>query len=104
MDLLKWLWPIRTGLTIIDVWTLFHTAFWLFAGSCFWSWKIPLEPAITVALSLAYVWEAFERFAEPRWPHLWLNPESWANSYISDPLTAIVGVAFAYYALDNWRV
>jgi hypothetical protein len=32
----NWFWPVRTGITFFDVWTIFHLAFWVFMGSNFW--------------------------------------------------------------------
>ena len=102
-DAVTWFWPVRTGQTFIDVWTIFHLAFWVFMGSTLWAVKMPLPNALLGGVAAAYCWELFERYAEQRWPTIWLNPESWLNSYVSDPLTCVVGVAFAFYALENWR-
>jgi hypothetical protein len=33
-----------------------------------------------------------------------LHPESFANAYVSDPLTSVLGVLFSYYVLEHWRV
>ncbi len=101
-----WLWPVQTGRTFFDVWSIFHLTFWVFAGSVFWSFRDGFERprAMLVGLALAYVWELFERWAEPRYPDRWLNPESGLNAYVSDPLTCVLGMLFAWYALDNWRV
>jgi hypothetical protein len=103
---MDWIYPIHTGHTFFDVWTIFHQAFWLFAGSCFWAFRDTIEKprALVVGLVMAYGWEVFERYAERRWPDRWLNPESWLNSYVSDPLTCVVGILAAWYALDNWRL
>jgi hypothetical protein len=100
----SWLWPIRTGKTFVDVWAVVHLSFWIFMGSCFWAVKIPRGWALLLGLVLAFGWEVFERFAEKRWPNLWLNPESWVNAYISDPMTCVIGVLGIYWALDRWGV
>lgn len=94
----------KTGHAFIDVWTLAHFSFWLFIGSCLWALKVNRPIAIATCMILAYGWEIFEKFAEHRWPDKWLNPESWLNSLISDPLTCILGLAVMWYALDNWRM
>jgi hypothetical protein len=99
----KHLWPIVTGRTIIDVWTIVHVSFWIYAGSIGWSNKVKLWHMIIIGFALSLVWEAFEKFAEKKWPHLWLNPESFVNSWISDPLTSTIGICFIYYALNHWR-
>lgn len=103
---MEWLWPIRTGKTLIDVWTIFHLAFWVFMGSNFWAVQryIDRPRAMLAGLCGAYLWELFERYAERKWPNVWLTPESLVNSYVSDPLTCVLGMLFAWYALDNWRV
>jgi hypothetical protein len=92
-----------TGQSFLDVWTIAHLAFWTFIGSALWPMKIPLRTALLACVSVAFAWEVFERFAEKKWPHIWLSPESWLNAYVSDPLTAVVGVAGMYYALNHWR-
>jgi hypothetical protein len=103
---MKWheyFYPIKTGITFLDAWTVFHLAFWLFFGSCVYFLKIPRWQILSGCMALALAWEIFEKFAEKQWPHVWLNPESWVNSWISDPLTCVVGVLFSWYILDNWR-
>jgi hypothetical protein len=99
-----WLWPIKTGRTLFDVWAVVHLSFWVFAGSCFWAVKIPKGWALVIGLVLALAWELFERFAEKKWPNLWLNPESWVNAYVSDPMTYIIGILGIYWALDRWGI
>jgi hypothetical protein len=102
---MEWLYPIRTGRTFFDVWTIFHLAFWVFMGSNFWNARgyVDKSTALMLGLAASYMWEAFERYAECRWPKLWLSPESWYNSYLSDPMTCVIGILFAWYALENWR-
>jgi hypothetical protein len=103
-----WLWGV-VGKSFIDVWTLAHLSFWLFVGSLLWPvfsresfWSRPRMLAFGLCLIAAYGWELFERFAEKRWPQLWLHPESWLNSYVSDPLTTVVGVLGMMYLLDRF--
>jgi hypothetical protein len=93
----------RTGYSLLDVWTIVHVSFWIFAGSVLWSLKVPRTAAFAGCLAVALIWEAFERVAEKEWPNHWLNPESWWNSYVSDQLTVFVGVLGIWYALDHWR-
>lgn len=99
----SWLWPIRTGITVIDVWSIFHLCFWAYMGSNLWSFGWPIQRAIVVGVLLSFAWEFFERAAEAAWPHIWKNPEGFLNAYVSDPLTSVVGILFAYYALNHWR-
>jgi hypothetical protein len=56
---------------------------------------------LSVSMVVAFAWEAFERFAEPRWPDIWLTPESILNSYVSDPLTCLLGVLGIFWLLDR---
>jgi hypothetical protein len=106
--MMTWLWPIKTGKTFIDVWSIVHLSFWVYAGSLAWSLFGLADKqksrvlALSVCLGLAYLWEVFEYFMAPRYPDIWLTPESWFNSWVSDPLTCILGVLFIWYALDHW--
>jgi hypothetical protein len=96
---MNYLWPIRTGQTFFDAWSVIHLCFWVFIASNFFALKIPMFKAGVVCLFIAFLWEIFERFAEPAWPAIWRHPESWINSWVSDPLTAILGVLIAYSLL-----
>lgn len=113
--MMTWLWPIHTGRTFFDVWSLVHLTFWFFAGSIFWSREYHqklsgLSQGLDLrgmnfgyCLVMAFGWEVFERFAEKQWPQYWLSPESWYNSWVSDPLMCAVAVLACWYALDHWR-
>lgn len=91
-----------TGYSFFDVWTLAHLSFWIFIGSSLWGLKAGKWLAVGVGLALALVWEAFEYFvAYKLWPDRWLDPESWGNSLVSDPLTCIVGVLGIWFLLDT---
>jgi len=96
-----------TGSSFLDVWTVPHLAFWIFVGSVLWPFSKNKDfgfrlICLGVCLFWAFAWEVFERFAEAEWPTLWLHPESWYNSYVSDPLTTVVGVLGMMWALDRW--
>ena len=101
---MKWLIGGRTGYTFLDVWSIAHFAFWVYVGSCTWSLKTNRWTLMAICLLGAYAWEVFEYYMAPRYPKLWLNPESWWNSWVSDPLMCVLGVLFMWYALDHWRV
>lgn len=96
-----WLYG-STGISFIDVWTAAHVGFWIFVGSTLWAVKMKRVFALLCCMSGAVSWEIFERFGEKAWPNLWLNPESWWNAWLSDPLTCVVGVLGMYLALDKW--
>ena len=98
---MKWLYPIVTGKTLVDTSTVIHLAFWIFFGSCCAYARTSLGKALLISFALAAVWEVFERFAELRFPEMWQHPESWLNAWISDPLTAFLGVWFAYWLVSK---
>jgi hypothetical protein len=102
---MDWIWPIKTGRTFFDVWTIVHFSFWVFVGHIAWVFHWNRWYSMLCFIALAFIWEGFERYMEPRHPDLWQNPESWVNAYLSDGLfTCILGVLFIWYALDHWRV
>lgn len=101
---MNWFWPIATGKSFFDVWTIVHLSFWIFAGHIPWVFGWNRVWSFIGCLAFAFGWEVFEHFMIPRHPHVWLNSESWWNSWLSDPLTCVVGVLFIWYALDHWRV
>lgn len=94
-------WPIVTGKTFLDTATVIHISFWIFFGSCFAYKRTPIHKAMVISLFIALAWEVFERFAEKKWPDLWLHPESWINAWVSDPLTAFLGVWIAYWLVSK---
>jgi len=98
---MRWLFPIVTGKTFFDTSTIIHLAFWIFFGSCLAYARTSLGKAMLIAFAIAAAWEIFERYAELRWALVWQHPESWLNAWVSDPLTAFVGVWFAYYLVSK---
>ena len=92
----------HTGYSFIDIWSLIHLAFWIFIGSCLWATKVHRLVALLCCLGAAFSWEVFEFFAQRKWTDVWLNQESWWNSWLSDPLTCVVGVLGIYLALNKW--
>ena len=92
----------KTGYSFFDVWSLSHLGFWVFIGSTLWAARVNQVFATLCCLSVAFSWEIFERFAEKQWPTVWLSPESWWNSWLSDPLTCLVGVSGMYFLLNKW--
>lgn len=96
-----WLWG-HTGYSFFDYWTLSHAAFWFVVGSTIAATKLKRVIPFFICLGAAFWWEVFERFAEKQWPAIWLSPESWWNSWISD-LSMVGLVALAFYGFDKWR-
>jgi hypothetical protein len=92
----------RTGVSFLDVWTVPHLGFWVFIGSTLWALRVSQVVAVLACVGVAFAWEVFERVAEKAWPKLWLSPESWWNAWLSDPLTAVIGVLGMYLMLNRW--
>jgi hypothetical protein len=93
----------HTGHSFLDYWTLAHLAFWFVVGSTCAAVKVKQGFALLAGLSGAISWEIFEQFASRAWPTVWLSPESWWNSWVSDPLTCVVAMAVAYFGFAKWR-
>ncbi len=89
---MNYFWPIVTGHTFFDIWTLPHLGFWVVVGSTAKVLKANVWITLGACLAVAFGWEIFEHFAFQKWPGLWEDPESWVNSWISDPLTCVVSV------------
>lgn len=92
----------RTGHSFFDYWTLSHFAFWFVVGSSTGTLK-KRGFVVLVGLCIAFWWEVFEKFAEKKWPAVWLTPESWLNSWVSDPLMCVLGLLIAWWGFDHWR-
>ena len=90
-----------TGYSFFEVWTLVHTAFWIFVGSTLWAFHLNRWLALVSGLLLALAWELVEHVMAPAHPEIWKDPESWWNAWLSDPLTCIVAVLSIYWLLDH---
>ena len=100
MILPDWLWPIRTGKTFFDVWSLIHLAFWLSVGTFFGLGHVRPVVGWPIIIVLAYVWEVAERLFFWRFVK---HKEVWFNSFISDPLmtcSALLGYSLAGQSCD----
>lgn len=121
-----WLYG-HTGFSFIDVWALVHLTFWIFFGSCLWAGlrqkgREARIVALTACMVLAYGWEMSEAVFAPQYHGLWgdwflydgahyefacvswlpiCHYESWWNSWISDPLTCLIGVPLIWFLLDR---
>lgn len=100
---MKWLWPIRTGKTFFDYWSVAHLSFWLVVGATLAAFNCDRIKSYLIALAVAYAWEGFERFAEVRWPNVWQSPESTLNAFVSDPLMCFLGLFLAFLGYDHGR-
>jgi hypothetical protein len=97
---MNWLWPIRTGKTFIDVWSLIHLAFWFTASGIMRARGVRGWLLWTVAIGGAYAWEVIEKFYFE--PHGWVRfPESALNRWLSDPLMAVLATLLAWYLLKG---
>lgn len=90
-----------TGYSFFDVWAIVHLAFWVFVGSTLWAFHINKWVAFWSCLVVAYAWEVFEHFMAPLYPNIWKDPESWWNSWLSDPLMCVIGVLGIWWLLDH---
>jgi hypothetical protein len=88
---------IVTGKSFFDTSSILHLAFWIFMGSCFAYGRVPLWKGLIFMAIGAFGWEVFERFAEHRWPAIWMHPEGALNAWVSDPLMGVLGVLVAYW-------
>lgn len=103
---MNWLWPIRTGKTFFDTWTIIHLCFWMVVGGVWDSvrsarfWPNRWGAVLTVTLTLALAWECFEKwYAEP---HGWVeHPEVWFNRWLSDPLVGLIGVTLGIILISR---
>ena len=99
---MSYFWPVRTGITFFDYWTLSHAAFWFVYGSTVAANKLNRIGWLLIGLGAAISWEVFEKLAEKKWPDIWQSPESILNSFGSD-LLCVGFAALAYWGFDKWR-
>ena len=101
MKLPIWLWPIRTGKTFFDRWTLVHLAFWYVVGANLSSQKVSWWVSFGIMIVGAYLWEAFEQeILEPRGKVKF--PEGKLNRWVSDPLMAVVGGGLGWWITNGY--
>lgn len=98
---MNYFWPIVTGKTFFDGWSIVHLAFWIVFGSTLAAFHVGEDKTMWWMLGIALGWEIFERLAEYMWPIVWAHPESWLNSWISDPLMGVLGVLIGYLIYRN---
>ena len=97
---MNWLFGVR-GYSFFDTWSIVHLSFWIFVCSTLCAMNLNKWLSLVSCLAVAYVWEVFEHFMAPLYPDIWKTPESWWNSWISDPLTCVVGVLGIWFILKH---
>lgn len=97
-----WLWPIHTGRTFFDLWSIEHVAWWIFFASnldALW-WKGRNWMAITFFLVVAIGWEVFEcYYLEPR--AVYADTEVWFNRWVSDLVMDTIGFMIGLWIARN---
>lgn len=97
---MEWLWPIKTGRTFFDVWSVVHFAFWLVVGANVETFhqlgKLGLGLGLLLGMTHAFFWEVIERYIEIKYPVVVKFHEAWWNRWISDPLMCLLGMAAGF--------
>lgn len=101
MGIQEWFWPIRTGETFFDVWSIVHFCTFLGFGATLQATKLPLWAVLLILLTLGFGWEVVERYVPFIHMHV-KNPESWLNSWISDPIIDMLGGGVGIWLIMNW--
>lgn len=103
---MSWLWPIKTGQSFFDTWTICHFAFWTVAGfnwgaialrnRAMHAWWLPLVVALAGALLWEVIeWQVFEPLGFVRYPEVWFN------RWVSDPLVGVAAMLFGLWAVHH---
>lgn len=93
----------ETGYSFFDEWTLVCLVGWTLVGLIILALQVNRTFAILCCVSVSISWEIVDRIAEKAWPSAWHSPESWWNSWLSDPLTVVIGLGAIFYVFDKWR-
>lgn len=103
---MSWLWPIKTGKTFFDVWSVCHCFFWVVLGFNWGAlapkhkWMALAWLPFAVTLVLALLWEVAEKWYFE--PHGWvLHPEVWYNRWLSDPLVGLIGMGLGLWLVSK---
>jgi len=99
MKLPRWLWPIRTGVTFFDVWSIAHFAAGVVIGFDLASQNSSFWRVVWITLVLGYLWEVVETLIEKYFPKFIKHHEGLLNRWVSDPLMVLVGAL-----LGSWLV
>lgn len=100
MKLPNWLWPIRTGKTFFDVWSVVHLAAGLIIGADLFSQDWSLWKTFVGAVVLGYAWELVETFIEWKWPGVVKHPEGKLNRWVSDPWMVVAGAMLGAWLIS----
>ena len=99
MKLPVWLWPIKTGQTFFDVWSICHFAAGVIIGYDVAAQNRSLLRLVIITLILGYLWEVVETGIEKFFPKFIKHHEGKLNRWVSDPLMVLVGAL-----LGSWLV
>jgi len=91
---------------IFDWWVIPHIAFFIVLGSTVEAiWRLTKDRwwvHLIYGLGVGYGWEVLEHFLQRAYPDLWSNHiEHWANAWIVDPVTDLLGLAIGV-AIARW--
>ena len=97
--------PPITIAPIFDLWSIIHFGFWAFISSSVGAaWEPPLWVHIFYTVIGSYVWEGIEYPLQRKYPARWsYRLESWQNSFISDPISNLLGAAFGWFVVAHYR-
>lgn len=96
---MKWFWPIRTGKTFFDVWSICHFASGVVIGYVVGSQTNRFWLFFLISLALGYAWEVVEDEME-RWTKMVKHHEVWFNRWISDPMVVLAGSMLGYWLVS----
>jgi hypothetical protein len=81
-------WPIKTGITFFDKWSVVHLTGWFTLGANLQAIYLGFWVSFVILLLTAFGWEILERtLLKKKIEH----PESWLNSWVSDPIVDMIG-------------
>jgi hypothetical protein len=91
---MSWFFPIETGKTLFDLWSVVHFAGWMALGANCVAGNLPNWAVWTVLASSTIIWEIVERTLLK---HMIQHPESMINSFIGDPISNSLGFCFGVW-------
>lgn len=102
-------WPIRTGATLVDIWSVAHLCAFFVLGMNAQAIGLTLAVgfggAFCTALLVGIGWELLEAHLEsleaskpPEYRRRIRHPERWKNRWIGDPAVDLAGFALGLWA------